>query len=666
MTKRLKTTLLIIFSAVLLLATCLFAFPQFSVFADAPVTAPKEDLNDDMNDAGESGKGNQSFYLNEGASLYLGTEEDDKAFYNGNYSLRFRLNLDNTKHENLLDWGDNVDNALFDWNETLSKGYFKYTFTLYRVKDFSENSAYALEELTVLIELAGNVNNPRLRRWILRKPLAVKTEAFSVWSDLIPKNPEYPVQYVFGISDYPYYAPENDFYYSIMYEEYINAGYEVLYVHEMTEGGLFVDGRTYGNVVVDVDSPFNKYLVDFKYEVKEITRDNVNMKNEASYGVTAKGKGGCTSSTRSVFDILEKANTAGELESLFAQYVDEDHEKAVAYAEKILFNTEVKKVKLYYLKQIEGTPFAEKVYEEVEIKVTDGTIIHQDDVADALGNNVLRCLNSFSKEPIYDDKTNSFYLEYLDTVWVRAILEDGKWQDFFFDINRSYYETYNTFVQAGLLPAGLYERQLNEMKIDYPQLDVYDADEIYGYFGFVVTPNEHSLDKAFHEMFGNGTSACGLLNYFESETLALNKNQYNELTASFGYHWLEKLWNSLFVSVTDLFEEKPATYHLFYCDGLDRTSAVLGKGGQTTPNQGGTLEETGKDALEDLGDFVGGAWTDIVDGANTLWDTLTTPFKSSTNIVIFVIVGVAVILILRKLGVKMPKRSSGSKKKKKK
>ena len=661
MTKRLKTTLLIIFTAVLLIATCLFAFPQFSVFADKPVKAPKEDLIDDIDENGNSGTGNRSFYMTEGASLYLGLGDD--AFYNGKYTLRFRVNLDNEKHRNLLNWGDRVDNALVKVNNSLSAGSFIYTFTAYRANDV--DNAYALEELKIVIQFAGSVDNPRLRRWIVRKPIAVKTEAFDVWTDFIPDEPEYPVQYLAGVEAYPYYAPKSaeD---PIMWKwaDFVSQGYEVLYVHEMSSGGLFVDDKEYGNVTITVDSPTNKYLVDFKYEIKEITKDGT-WGSDAKYGVKAEGKGGCTSSTRSVYDILNGAYVNDELDSIFEVYQDEgEHEQAVAHAEKILFNIEKKKVRLYYLKQIEGTPFAEKVCEEIEIKVTNGNLIHQDDIAELLGNDVLRCLNSFSKEPIYDDKTNTFTLSYLDACWVRAILEDGKWQDFFFDINKSYYETYNSFVEAGVLPEGLYERQLNEMKIAYPQLDVYDADEIYGYFGFIVTPNEHSLNKAFHDMFGAGTNACGLLNYFESETLALTKNQYNKLLDDFNYHWLDKVWGFLMSGIEDVFQETPATYHLFYCDGLDRTDAVLGKGGQDSPTDGSTFEDKGKDALNDVGDFVGGAWDDIVNGANTLWDTITLPFKSSLNIVVFVVIGVGVVIILKKLGVKLPKRSGGNKKKK--
>lgn len=676
MTKRLKTTLLVFCTAVLILMTCLLTFPQFSVFADKPVESPTVNLDDSIGANGEIGNGNYNFYISPGASIYdytsSGVEGADEGFADGVFALKYRIGLkaSSLKHANLLNYSDYINNWRNPKKNSLANTYYEYKFTVYREVD--ADTSYALEEITVRIDYVGSVSNPRLRKIILRKPLAVKSESLDVGYGFIPIQEEYPVHYAKEIRAYPYYSPDMSYGYgenvAEKWADYVSKGYEVLYWGEMSDGGLFANyNEKYGyfaELVLDVQSPLQKYFIKFEYKYNLLKEDRT--WRDDVYHTPNSAKGGCVSEHRSIREILIKAEELDELENLLSDF----GEGSLEVADGIINNVEKKEIRLRYLKQIKGTPFAEMVEERVTLNVVDGDTIYLDDIAEIMGKETLECLNSYAKTPKYNEDGNYFYLEYLDTVWLRCLTEDGNFKDFYFDINLSFKQTYDRFVKDGVLPNGLYEYLFNQMKLAYVDkngvslLAEKSFEDVYGYFGFVVAPETNSLNTAFHDMFGDGTKTTGVLGYFESETSTLNSKQYNALLQEYGYSWLDKLWAGIFSNAEDL-TNKSATYHLFYCDAYDRTDAVLGKGGQEKPSDGGAIDNAVGGMLEDVGDFIGGAWDDVMGGANTLWDTLMTPFKSSINIVAFALVAVIVVVVAKKLGFKMPKRSGGSKKKKK-
>lgn len=632
MTKTLKNTLLIILSVVLVFIAGFFAFPAY---ADQPVEIPAENLDDNNNGLDKDGnviKGNMAFAWTAGAAISGEDTADGENFSTGRHILGFQLNLTSAKHQKLLNFADNVNNTLFGVADELSTGYYDYRFTVYRVKD--DETAIPLEEIRVLLNYTGSTSAPRLRRIVMRKPITIAQETTNTVNFYAVSG----ASYLEGIADYPYRLTKDNAstfekqMVAAYYKAYIDKGYDVLFYEETENAGLMLEDKTKLSIGIQVQSPYQEYFINFEYKYKVITSDP--LVGATSYGTPTSCRGCARSDIRSIESVLKAMDADGALEDVMAAYFPYEKEAAIQEAQNILNNVEVKTVKFTYLKQIDGTPFAAKLTETVTVPVVDGQRIFLGDVAAILGEETLSCMNSHARQHIeFNETTQTYALTYLDAVWLRAITEDGKYVDYFFDVNKSYEQTYKTFVEDELMQEGLYEYQFNNLISAYPALSTYGMDEVYGYFGVIFIPEAATLDNALYAMFGQGTNETGLSNYFEwQENLSLSA--YNKLLDDYGYGWLTTLWSNIF-NVAGV-QESPATGHLFYCDGADRTSYVIGKGGQDDPEDGGVIEDTAGDVVSDVGGF-------FVDA----WEFIKSPFNAKFNILGFGLIAVAVIVVIR-------------------
>ena len=171
MSKKLKMTLLSIFSVMLILATCLFALPQFSVFADDTQIEDDSELTDNLVTSDEH-------------FAYNGARLDPEQFAQGKYELGFKFDGVGTK------WRDLSDYLPKSYKHPLMGGPYIFRSTAtYKFKIFRDNTdgktKTALGEYIIFFRTGYTASNSdAMFKAIYYKNLTYCNETFSVPADL--------------------------------------------------------------------------------------------------------------------------------------------------------------------------------------------------------------------------------------------------------------------------------------------------------------------------------------------------------------------------------------------------------------------------------------------------------------------------------------------------
>lgn len=399
-------------------------------------------------------------------------------------------------------------------------------------------------------------------------------------------------------------------------------GYTIKDKFRLSENNLnFIqdDGLIF-NIVANVNSPFQYYCVQARYCFTTVSGAGM---FETSYSSVY---GEIYSSSRSVANILERMDALG-------YDFDEYFEDRAEWANRIIAVNNTQRVRIKYLTEIEGTPYATHNYAYVNVPVLRETI-YIDDVEGALGISLRKCCdsNAYCFQKTTDTDGELYQLYYLKNVWLRSATVDGNYFDYFLDINDSYKEVYRPYVDAEILTNDIYEWIFSTQMINkFPALQNYRFNEIYGYFGLVVVPETYTLNSALKTMFDVETSKIGVISNFVFER-TLSYEGYQELLSNYNYGFLSKLWSNVAGFVSG--QERNATYYVIYSEpGTE--NALIGEGGQTDAENPGSVIDN--EIIKPVGKVISNAWNGVLD--------FFTGLSKGTKVILYLVLGVIALIV---------------------
>lgn len=280
-------------------------------------------------------------------------------------------------------------------------------------------------------------------------------------------------------------------------------------------------------------------------------------------------------------------------------------------------------IKFDYLKRIEGTPFAEKIHTVIRVPVYANHEIKLEDVKKALKLKTFGVMQSYYDRFNYDAATDTYSAVYNKSVYLYASTADGKGNRFYLDCNLSFKDYFYSFVKDGVLDEGAYEVFFNGMIIDYPILDSYSKDEVYGYYGFIPIPLTRNLNSLWNDLFGS-TYYKGELKHFKYE-YSLSLSAYTKLLEDYKYSWLQVAWND----IKELFSagSANANFYVIYVDS-QTTEALIMENGATSAD-----------------DNHGAMFNGIKDAANAAINAVKTFFSDKKNVALIIGLFIGVIIL---------------------
>lgn len=480
-----------------------------------------------------------------------------EGFENDQYKLKFELNVTNAKHVDLLKYNTwTNDNKMISMYSAgfltgeygkKAKDYFEYKYTIYR-DNGDGKTAVPTDEIIVVYDYAFGEKDVSLSREVYYKALRNDNEKVNV----------------FLSGDYDYKFSDGTI-------ETINkngisgkyAGYTLI------EGGT-LSMAPYSTVIeIEAQSPYTQFYVEFEYNY--YLEKQYNMWLFEGYKVESYTyTDACRSNRSSAKNVLLEADSAGTLEDLLTG-------ENLTKAQEIIGSTVVKRVKIKYLEQIGSTPFAKHVYKNVDVPVVQDKINVQD-VASFLGLTTFDCLGSLCEEFRWSDAEDCYVAYYYVDTWIEAQTTDEHSEKYFLDINKSFYETYYGYVEAGIFSEQLYEFVWKEVLKAHSDVRGLEAGSVYGLFGLVVMPEAYTVQTMYEKIFGeSGTFESENITSFFVTTETISKDSYNKLLDEYDYSWLERLWGDVFVQAEVV--EAKATYFLFMADP-GSTYGKVGEGDQ--------------------------------------------------------------------------------------
>ncbi len=362
---------------------------------------------------------------------------------------------------------------------------------------------------------------------------------------------------------------------------------------------------------IDLNDAYTQYFVRFEYNICKFDKweaqtsinwlgifsgNITNMKLVPKYNDPIKGI--LDNTPTSIYELLKYYDDIGYIDGTLKTQSTEYW----ALARQIIDNKDVQSVRVKYLEQIKGTPFAKAVYATIDVPVTS-TTLPTDRVAAALGKSDLYCINASCLGFEYDSASDTYVAHYQKSVWLSAKTVDGNSENYFLDINKSYADYYGKMVSDGVFSQDLYEYILNGMFIDYrDQLNGLTANDIYGFFGYVVIPDTYTIDALWAEMFDTDRTFKGVIKRFEYFAL-LDYSSYQKLLTDYEYTWLEKAWNGVSGFVTG--GSWSAQHYLFYADGLENEALIAENGATDMLDNDGALSN-------DIDNILGGNSSNIL------------------------------------------------------
>lgn len=553
--------------------------------------------------------------------------------------LRFQFKLKNFAYENLRSqiqhystwWGREAINV------------FAYEFTLYKGNndgDGAGNLGTADPQYSVLVVIYPN-ENKQFEGYIAKKTYYTNS---------------YLQVYNHNIGSSNFNADEKflrgtDIFYTSTYNEYdyiakkgmtfdISGGnyngttqefgknYSIVDRFSLTNNNLNFSGDSGNglilNIIANLNSPFQYYFINARYCFSTTTYAGMFSTDRTSI------YGNIYSSSRSVANVLQRMEAAGDvdIDTFFGFYANVAHD--------ILRVDATRRVRIKYLTEIEGTPYATHNYAYVDVPVLSETI-YIDDVEEALGISLNKCLdsNAYCFQKTTDTDGELYQLYYLKNVWLRSATVDGHFFDYFLDINDSYKEIYRPYVEAEILSNDVYEWIYSTQIVNkFPALSNYRFNEIYGYFGLVVVPETYTLNSALKTLFDVQTSKIGVISTFSFERM-LPYSGYQRLLSEYNYGFLSKAWSEVtgFVSGS----EHQATYYVVYSEpGTE--NALIGEGGQTDIENPGSIVEN--EVIKPIGGIISNVWDGIIG--------FFTGISSNFKLILWIALGVVVLIIIFK------------------
>ena len=604
MSKALKNTLIILLSA-LLLFSCAFPLLNSTIVYADEMSSDTQQSSDD------------NFKI-ENATL------NTNAFATGRNVLSYGVTLKNTDLTNL---SNRLAVTATNWtgNSVDVPSEVKFTFRLVRDKK-DGNGETALVEYVLWFKGYGGRNGNRL----FGKVLAKKDLSY------------YPEKVTFGdatnpVDEYTYknaMAGTNN-------EAVINTlkknNYEILSYGTTTEGFPVSDKSQTVPFIVETDSYVVNYHVEFEhyeYMAEKTTDvwwfDHLGMHSETKAELELKGQ--CVQYVLSDW----RASNEADFESTFGFYGSDILAKAITASEKPVPVT----MKVKYLEQIGDTPFAQARYKTVDVMTTMGTV-EEEDILAALDLESFKCLKSYGNKVVQDDVTKEWEVSYYHSSHLRAIASNGKYLDYFFDINDSYAEYYDKFIKEGHFTRECFEYVLNEIGNAYPELakgdqqNLFDnGNDLYGLWGYVQIPEGINFDEAFKDIF-NVKTTVGVQNVGFSYKGYLSADDYKKLVASQEFSKLEKWWSGAVADVAGGYEA--TTYVMVMEPGvnwIDHTGSVTDEEQAKDSDQGGTTQ----DFFGNIGGSINNAWNSFLG----IFDGLTgSPLAlvATAGVVLLVVVG---------------------------
>lgn len=306
-----------------------------------------------------------------------------------------------------------------------------------------------------------------------------------------------------------------------------------------------------------------------------------------------------------------------------------------AEAEHILTDGAYETVQVWYLDRIGNTPFAQAKTAYVEVPVIN-QVIKPADVATSLGVSTLAVMQSYCEGFEYDEADNIYRAKYLKSVWLSAKAADGHNTNYFLDCNLSYKDYYRKMVDDEIFDDDVYEWMLNRIYEKFPETLEVTADNLYGYFGYVVIPKSATFSEMLFEMFDGGQSHFeGTVDQFYKESL-LAWESYNKLLTEYEYTWLEKGWNAVAGFVQG--SKYEAYNYFFYVDSGITESFIANNGATSIYDNMSHFGTSTKEAIDDIADALSDLWMQyqeilmIVLGGGALFVFFFTFFYLSTKI----------------------------------
>ncbi len=388
-------------------------------------------------------------------------------------------------------------------------------------------------------------------------------------------------------------------------------------------------------IAIEPNEPYSEYFVEFSYEYLTYTNGGITGKKQTTTG-------SCRSSERSLYSTFNNMESAGMLEEeIKPAFGDEAY--TVAY--DIIHKKEQRTVAIQYLQQIPGTPFAEKVTQSAEVTMQQGSNeLPADAAAAALGLSSFDCLQSYCDGLIPSENGNTFVAHYFNAVWLKARTVDGNDYNYYLNINESYADFYQHFVDAGIFDQGAYETVYStQIYSKYAELEGFGPEEIYGYFGFAMIPKTYGINTLWTEFFDTKTSQSGIISTFEYGA-DVTLSEYNSLLQDYNYSFLARIWNdtaNLFLSGSE-----DTTCYILYAEPGTESAFIAENGGDDINDDTGAAGQLGGE----LGGLIGSVVVTVEDGFGAIGDFfagLSSRAKAVSAIIIFGLVILAVILIAR-------------------
>ncbi len=307
-----------------------------------------------------------------------------------------------------------------------------------------------------------------------------------------------------------------------------------------------------------------------------------------------------------------------------------------------LLNDEGNTVNVDYLAQIEGTPFAKKERAQITVRTTNvaGSTLLPDDVASAMGIESFHFNTAPIEAFIYNVSENAYVAKYYNTVNLKTVTTEGKRMEYYLNPNKSFREFYFDFVTGDnpVISLDCYNYMIGALKSNYPQLQDFQDTEIYGFWGYAVTPQTHLFSDIFATIQNKDTAFNGVEKHYElSGTLSIGA--YNRLLGEdYGYGWLQIVFSDLMNAIPagGVFEVK---HYFVYADGKYTKTSIDQTGSSDVDNTTSVLNGDIQAAAKIGTETVKGAFNAI----NSLLNTIS---SNMPTLLVFVAVvgGIAVII----------------------
>ena len=348
-------------------------------------------------------------------------------------------------------------------------------------------------------------------------------------------------------------------------------------------GMMKLDSNNYTYITINTKDTTSKYYINFSYKM---------------YGWDEYKLIG--SEAVSIYDVCA---TMYSQDKFAEENMDDTQKQNVV---KIAKNTEHKKVKVEYLKQIADTPFAEKITEVMELPVVNN-FIDFNDVADYLGLKTgMPVLNAYAKEVKHYPDTETYRVIYNESMWVRGMTADGHEMNNFLSINYTFKDYYMSYVNNGIIAQDMYNWYWNDVKQGCSALAGYDDSEVYGLWGYLIIPDSYTINSFWSEAFSK-RNFSGSLTWYSYQS-SLTHDKYDKLMSEYNYSWVSYAWGSI-IGLLDSTKGYEANSYIFYVNNDNSTTEFIAENGADDFNDtNGALINSGEDLVEDLSEFFGSAF----------------------------------------------------------